>query len=552
MVNRGENRSKELATTTAVTVVAAVAAVFAAGTACAQSWALPGPGGPGGPGGIGGMGPGGGMFAPPGTPQQGRPFAVQPSISLQETFTDNVSLAPAGSEKQDLVTQITPRLSVSGVTPRAQVFGTVAVAGLLYANESQFNRTVPSANVRGRLEAIERWFYVDAVALVTQQYQSFFGAQPASIENTSNNRFTSYSYSLAPYVQHRFSSGSTILIRNDNTWTQGSASVGPLANSYSQSWLGNGEVPINKFALGASYNRNSLEFDSRSPLITEIERGRVVWRPDESFQAYGSGGHESNNYSAVDRSRPTYGGGFRWRPIERTSLIADWERRFFGSSYFYGLNHRTRTLVFDARASRGLNTFPQSLVTTAPISVGDQLNQSLVTSIPDPIQRQQAVDQLLVQLGLPANFAIPLSSLSQQVTTLQRQDVALTFIGGRNTVTLSVFRSRTEAVSTLQDGLAPALIIGSNFKQRGGSLTWSNRISASLSANWTTSRLYSEIVSGAALGTDTVSTIHRFNLTTPFGPNTNGFAGLRHVLLTSTAQNGYRENAVIAGLDHRF
>lgn len=531
-----------------VVAIAAVGAVGTAGTSFAQSWALPGTTGPGTSAAPSWAQP----VINPRTGQQSAPstgWSIQPGLRLQTTYTNNVALAPKGQEKGDVVTELTPGLNIRGITPRVQVFGTLGVTGAWFWNESQYNRVVPSANLRGRLEAIERLAFIEASVLAGPQFGSFLGAQPTTSVATSPNTFTQYIYTVSPYIQRRFDGGTSVLLRNDNVWAQASGNT-TIRDSYTQQWTAIADHPLNQFLIaGASYNYNSIEYQNSSPLTNDIARGRLTWRPDPVYQLYATGGYETNNYALGDREGATYGGGGRWSPTERTNLIGDWERRFFGSSYLYAANHRTRSAAFDVRRSRGINTFPQLVAGANTINYAAQYDAALAGSIADPVAREAAVNQLLAQLGLPATASTVSGFFSQQVFIQERTEGSVTLTGVRNTAGLTLFQGRTESVPT-QSGVLTTF----NTRQRGATLSWNSRLTQTLALNVTGTRFINEIVSGG-LGTttgDSTNTVYRAVLSTPLSPRTDVFGGARHYRLDSTVNEAVRETAVFAGLGLRF
>src|SRR5688572_25215237 len=90
-------------------------------------------------------------------------WTVTPSITVTETITDNVTLAPSDRKQSDLITQITPGIRIDGAGARVKLNLDYRASRLLYANQSGSNSTQNFLNARGTVEAIEKWFFVDAV-----------------------------------------------------------------------------------------------------------------------------------------------------------------------------------------------------------------------------------------------------------------------------------------------------------------------------------------------------------------------------------------------------
>ncbi len=147
-------------------------------------------------------------------------WRITPSASLSETYTSNVNYTAIGPAESDFATLVTGTLQVSGQSARARLNGTISATGLFYVKDTDNNSFVPSVNLTGNLEAIEKFFFIDAQVNVTQTFVSPFGAQPGSIVNATNNRYTSQTYRISPYIQGRIGgSNVTYQVRDDNVWT---------------------------------------------------------------------------------------------------------------------------------------------------------------------------------------------------------------------------------------------------------------------------------------------------------------------------------------------
>src|SRR5213079_2192393 len=89
------------------------------------------------------------------------------------------------------------------------------------------------------LEAIEKFFYVDAYASVYQTYINPFGPRPPDNINVTGNRTTARTLALNPYFQGVVAHDITYLLRNNNTWTN--ANNSQLNNARTTEWIGHAE-----------------------------------------------------------------------------------------------------------------------------------------------------------------------------------------------------------------------------------------------------------------------------------------------------------------------
>ena len=164
-----------------------------------------------------------------------------------------------------------------------------------------------------------------------------------------------------------------------------------------------------------------------------------------------------------------YGIGVQWSPTDRTQVGGFWEHRFFGSSYSAQISHRLPNAALSANFSRGLSSYPQlALAIPAGATVTQFLDAAFTTRIPDPAERARAIEQFLARTGLPPTLASPVNFYATTLTLQQSATVSLVLIGVLNSVTFSLFNSKSEAISGTGNVLPPALQFGQNNTQTGG------------------------------------------------------------------------------------
>ena len=368
-----------------------------------------------------------------------------PSISVDETFTNNVNLDSRDAAKNDFITQITPSITFRESGGRFKTNGFVSLPILKYARTSENDTVVPLVNVLATAEIIERVFFVDATINVQQQFNSPFGARPVTLDSSTANRFTAQSYNVSPYLRGVRGDYSYEL-RDDNIWTKSSGTLSSIPDS-SYSNIIVGRILKRPTPLGwtIDYDRSDVKFSDQEPLITQLVRARAVWQVDPQVELSAGGGYENNRYTLTSYKDTIYNVGARWRPTERTVVNANIEHRFFGASYSFEFDHRTPLSVWSLHASRNTTTYPQQLASLpAGSSVVALLNQLLLSTIPDPVQRQAYIDQLISSGSVPLLTSGAVNLFTQQVLLVEQANASVGLIGARNTLYFSVFREHSE------------------------------------------------------------------------------------------------------------
>jgi len=484
-------------------------------------------------------------------PASAATWIVTPSIGLQETLTDNVNLEP--SKKADLVTQLTPSVNFSGQGAHASVVGFVSVPILLYVRTGAENNYVyPVVNIVGNVEAVDKFFYVEGAAFVSQEFLTPFGAQPVSLANATQNRYTASTYRISPYLQGVTPGNVQYLLRNNTYWTTLSGTPITANNSFTTQWIGKVDSPVTPLGWSGDFDLTDVKFNNQASQVSNLGRvgPRYAYNPQLQFRA--DVGYEDNHYPFASYRGSIYGLGIEWHPTERTKVAGGWEHRFFGSSYLFSFDHRTPLSVWSLSASRNITSYPQELASLPAGNVQGFLNQLFLSRIPDPAQRQIAVDALIQNQGLPSNLSNPINLYSQQILLAESASATLGLLGARNSVFVTIFYLHQEPISGSGTPLPPVLA-GAAFNdntQTGFNVVWTHNLSSSLTMNLTATAL--RTVANEPFDARTNQGSVTMTLTTPLSARTTAFAGARSQVLRADFTQGYNEAAVFAGLNYTF
>lgn len=477
-----------------------------------------------------------------------------PSLTLTETWSDNINLAPSETARSDLVTQITPALSFTGKGNRASFNGTVSVPVVRYLRTGSYNDNYyPLANVLGRVEAVEDFFFVEGLISVTQPFLTPFGAQPNDFTTDTRNRYTSSLYRISPFIRGDNPNTVKYQLRNDSSWANLNGGPIELNNSYTSQWTGYIDTPVTPLGWHADIDLVRVKFKDQDSQQTNVARFGPRYAYDPVTHLAAHVGYEDNRYPFSDYAGTVYGVGLEWRPSERTKVVANWEHRFFGSSYIFTFDHRTPLSVWNVSASRLITSYPQQLaVLPTGANVPGLLNDLFLSRIPDPAQRQQAVNAIIDKGSLPSELNTPVNLYTQQITLNQRLSATMGLLGARNSMFVTLFRYATEPITDSGSVLPPAFALGNNNTQLGLNFVWSHSLTPLTALNLTAYALRTE-ANGGQVGVTNQSFV-QLALNSPLSPNASVSAGVRYQHLSSyfPGVTGYTESAVFAGITYAF
>jgi uncharacterized protein (PEP-CTERM system associated) len=481
-------------------------------------------------------------------------------ISSSLTATDNANFDAAGSRESDIIFVLSPTLALRGEGRRLRVNGSLALSGVTYFNGSQDSSFAPTGVIAANLEAIERWFFVDASVSATRSIDNPLAPRPEGV--SSFNRLNTTTTRVSPYIEREFPGDIRLRLRSDNTWTDTSGGSLPREAAYAARHslsLSREPRPFG-WALEASRTDERSESGVDQVPAVDIARLRLRYAFDGQFAAGLRGGYERSRLFLDNQTVSFVGAELAWRPSERTRFEGFWEDRSFGSGWQASFTHRSPFVAWDVRGSRDLTSFAESFIELpATGDLAALLDSALRTRIADPIERARAVEDFISQRGLPRSLPGPINVFSDQVVVRTAQTATITLIGTRSTLALTGYSQRDETPigSTFVVLTGPA----TQLRQTGAALAYSLRLSAlataTASAGWSRTRdatgasVPGGLPAGATSG-ETRQRTYRVQFDYRIAPRTTGFVGGRHQQSDSDVVVDSRENAVFAGLAHRF
>lgn len=489
------------------------------------------------------------------TAQQRKGWSIIPSISANETFTDNVTFAPAGQERSDWVTEIKPRIQVRGIGARIKLELDYELQKFFYARNSNFDRTQNALKGNATVEAIEKFFYVDARASISQQSTAPLKFQNVSAANFTTDRAEIRLFSLSPYIKGGLGNIANYEVRHNITQTSSdSGANNSISDTRTKEWIAraSNRTPLANFGWALDYSNRNYTFGT-SEREFEQARATLLYQIDPQLKLFVYTGREKNDFAVGSQSFSSHGYGFDWRPTPRTQVSGQQDDRFFGKGYNYRFNHRTPLSAWSFGYSRDVSTSADQLQAEAPTDAYTALFNSafFLAQYPDPALRDVAVRAFLALNGLAATTNQTL--LSNRVVLSRRLNGSFALIGARNTLTFTASRSESSSVSgTGLVGGADIFSQSTSIKQRTLSAAWSHKISAVSTLNVTGTHTRSE--GSAPVAQSSTHRLLNLTLTHRLGPKTLGSLGLRKAIFDAQGGNitSYDEKALLGSLSLTF
>ncbi|HEX4259560.1 MAG TPA: TIGR03016 family PEP-CTERM system-associated outer membrane protein [Acetobacteraceae bacterium] len=523
--------------------------------------AAPGAGTEAAPGATTETGPGGQLVVPRGVrptsilPAPGAGWRVQPSIGVQEYFTDNAFQTPT-NKSSDFITGITPGLTLSDDGPRVQASVNYQPTALIYARNSSQTRFDQNFSGQATVTLVPDEVFLDARGYVTQGASNGGFAPGNQVLLSRNQSTTVTTFTVSPYAVHRFGDIGTAEIGATlgTTSTSGGQTTGFDAFGTPVSGNPNGDSQsveeLAQFTTGAILPRiqNRTQFDATQQTgnvgtqqsTRFYATNRVEYALNHHFALIGEIGYENLRFSGFPPTRISdaiWRAGGRWDPDPDSSITITYGHRDGFNSLFVNAYYAltARTTLFASYTS-GLQTDQDLIQNNLSLAALDENGQ---------IVNSQNTGPLFISNNL--------TGFSDNLFRSETLNASVTTSFDRDSVSFGVFRQQQTPIAVASAGQAAQKQVGTS-----GDITWTHAISdvtnASLRGDYGTTNASGSFLTGASLATTNQEFIDlTATLTRQFTPSLSGLAEYMYTHRSSDQPGlGFVQNLFLVGVQKTF
>lgn len=282
-----------------------------------------------------------------------------PDLRLGQTYTDNVTLAPRGSEKSDLITEITPGFIVTGDSRRLKMRADYRLQNLISLQNSSRSHSYNQLNAVANAELVNDSVFMDADMTAGQALIS--SSQSVALDNFSgSNRANFYTYRLSPYYRHAFGGYGTALLRYTNygTYYSGGGTSDANGNRIDAD-LRSGRH-FGRLGWGLSYYNDRLKRQNLGDYNNEAGVANARYRVSSSWSLLAQGGYEQHDFATSTpnayHNGSYWAGGIGWRANDTIAVDTLYGTKYKSANVSIQPTSRTKLNVGYVDTSVGLNT----------------------------------------------------------------------------------------------------------------------------------------------------------------------------------------------------
>jgi uncharacterized protein (PEP-CTERM system associated) len=420
----------------------------------------------------------------PAPPKQ-QALTFEPSISADLIVSDNGNFGIAPGARSEVSAVVAPRLAFRRESSNLRFDGSIGFTAYAYTNNTQKDAVLPRLDVFALGNVVPDWVTLEASA----QTRDFLATPLSAFSDggLATTRFVAVQSRVKPALNHEFAQSVKLSASSDNAWTTYSGeSAGLLSDTYLRQHafsLSREPVP---FGWLLSAEREDIKYDIVTRDRFTIDTGKigVEYLFADAIAIGIGGGRERNRFPGFAADGDITFASMRWRPAAATLVTAEYENRFFGDAWSFGAQHRTQVVAFNLSASRRIDAFQAQLLALPRAgNVAQMIDEVLVGRFSDPVQRAQAVQDLINRRALPSQVDQPTAVYSERLQLAQVARASVALLGARNSVVFSVVRDRSSDVPGYDNVLATAGLLTQVTRRVLSTVAWNHRLSTTSSVD---------------------------------------------------------------------
>lgn len=257
-------------------------------------------------------------------------------------YVDNITLETSGNEESEYVSQIYPFIRLNGDGNRLDFDLIYRMQIINYSESDNDNAIYHQLFSELNTELLEQLFYVDLTATNSQSAINAETPIPQDNISITNNRTNITTATVSPYISTRILSEIDLLIRYRYIYTKYEDVVIADPTVVNQELTGSIASVDSPVDWRISYFRNEFNTNLVSSNYYEDASFTLLYDINTQLIPYATIGNERNRIinTSFDEGGVYWNIGLAWQPTPRTSISADYGRRFYGTTY--GFDWRTR------------------------------------------------------------------------------------------------------------------------------------------------------------------------------------------------------------------
>lgn len=286
-----------------------------------------------------------------GQPALAAEWDVEPAVSVAATYTDNLRLRAPDESVDELVTEVSPSISLTATGDRLKTEFSYRLQALRYSDREDFDEVLDYSALNGTANLIGKNLLLDFSGSISQQTIDASQRNAISGISQADNRSEVGVYSISPRFWRQIGNTSSLSVgvrfggvEYDDPVLTDSESTGIFATV-------SGAPPSTPLSWRLNFNKSDIDYDTGSNVQLQRAGGEFAWAFNRSLSVVASIGDENNTFAQLFGPRKIDGSywsiGGRGQLGRLTSYSFSAGEQHFGDSYGFSLQRTAGKLTTD-------------------------------------------------------------------------------------------------------------------------------------------------------------------------------------------------------------
>ena len=517
-------------------------------------------------------------------------WTLNKTIQAQEIYSDNIALAPSGSQQGAFVEAINPVVMITGQSPLSNMNLNYRMQNLYNAGGNNSFNTYNQLQSSSRSTFIPNTLFLNSTSSISQQNINNNQIGASNI-NGSSNSSNVYTFGLTPiwtpyisnYANGSFQVNANTMATSSNASSFSNSTLTPISNTFNlaETMRLNSGTYFQRVRWNLAFNNNESYVATGKNVSYQNSSARISIPFNAYFNVFTQGGYSNTSYQSstgTSNNGAYYTAGGQWQPSQIFSLTVGAGNNSYATVFISPMPRLTWTTTYSdnsigtsfgqsSTATSMASTTTSASNTAATSGIGGSGNSgqnwqtalhyqaarstwslthinTTTTSQQILAQNQQLVNPV-TNLG-PNQYIINNPILTNNVIVSTAWNLSVSFNPGKSTVTLNAYDQDYTYLNSNKN----------NQKVIGVSGNWSwpfaSKTSLYLRPTWQT------ITNQGTANSEYYRATVGLNRT--ITPTLNGILEFQHMNKSSNMStinelspiSGYQENRVTATLSMRF
>ena len=317
-------------------------------------------------------------------------WTLNKTIQAQEIYSDNIALAPSGSEQGAFVEAINPVVMITGQSPLSNMNLNYRMQNLYNAGGNNSLNIYNQLQSNSRSTFIPNTLFLNSTSSISQQNINNNRIGASNI-NGSNNSSNVYTFGLTPlwtphisnYANGSFQVNANTMATSSNASSFSNSTLAPISNTFNLAeTMGlNSGTYFQHVRWDLAFNNNESYVATGQNVSYQNSSARISIPFNSYFNVFSQGGYSNTSYQSSTSSAHNgayYTAGGQWQPSQIFSLTVGAGNNSYATVFISPMPRLTWTTTYSDNSIG--TSFGQSSTTTSTASTTTSSTNAAATS----------------------------------------------------------------------------------------------------------------------------------------------------------------------------